>query len=70
MKKPSKLSLKISHAIAKRIKANQAQRAGVFAFKEALKPISRPKSSPISKALSSGALMLGTMTGGAGVLQA
>ncbi|BEG56828.1 hypothetical protein NHP21005_05160 [Helicobacter sp. NHP21005] len=61
MKKPSKLSLKISHAIARRIKANQAERAGVFAFKEAPKIVPRP-SSPMSKALSKGAFVVGAIT--------
>ncbi|WP_285652391.1 vacuolating cytotoxin domain-containing protein, partial [Helicobacter ailurogastricus] len=69
MKKPSKLSLKISHAIAKRIKANQAQRAGVFAFKEEV-PKTQRKSSSISKALSKGAFVVGGLAMSPVVLQA
>ncbi|WP_285758777.1 beta strand repeat-containing protein, partial [Helicobacter heilmannii] len=60
MKKPSSLKSKIVHAIARRIKANQAERAGVLAFKEEV-PKTQRKSSSISKALSKRALVLGVL---------
>ncbi|CRF46170.1 putative vacuolating cytotoxin (VacA) paralog [Helicobacter heilmannii] len=69
MKKPSSLKSKIVHAIARRIKANQAERAGVFAFKEEV-PKTQRKSSSISKALSKGAFVVGGLAMSPVVLQA
>nr|WP_265341703.1 vacuolating cytotoxin domain-containing protein [Helicobacter heilmannii] len=69
MKKPSSLKSKIVHAIARRIKANQAERAGVLAFKEEV-PKTQRKSSSISKALSKGAFVVGGLAMSPVVLQA
>nr|WP_163534532.1 vacuolating cytotoxin domain-containing protein [Helicobacter suis] len=60
MKKFSSLTLKFGHALARRIKANQARRAGTYVFKKQL-PL--PKRSELSapKLLTHGTLILGAM---------
>ncbi|WP_163555767.1 vacuolating cytotoxin domain-containing protein [Helicobacter suis] len=60
MKKFNSLTLKFGHALARRIKANQARRVGTYVFK---KQLPQPKRSELSapKLLTQGTLILGAM---------
>ncbi|WP_281744039.1 beta strand repeat-containing protein, partial [Helicobacter suis] len=60
MKKFSSLTLKFGHALARRIKANQARRAGTYVFK---KQLPQPKRSELKpKLIKQGTFILGVMS--------
>ncbi|WP_163565524.1 vacuolating cytotoxin domain-containing protein [Helicobacter suis] len=60
MKKFSSLTLKFGHALARRIKANQARRAGTYVFKKQLPLPKRSELKP--KLLKQGTFILGVMS--------